>query len=140
MRDFGVDLIDRDAPSWRERCQPRNHGVQIAEVSRPTRLVAHRKRQELLPRFLAERNGCTCSAPELLELVIKVRGDVLATIYEPRKAERPQVDAREQVVTKAALLHRISQVSVRTGDQLKVARELLVAPQGQKPLLFERPK
>ena len=57
---------------------------------------------------------------------------------EARQAERPQVDARQQVLAKAALGHGAGQVAVRAGDQLKVARDLVVAAERQEALLLER--
>src|SRR6266545_7430502 len=138
MRDFGLHLIDRDAASRRQGRQPGNRAVQITEVSRPTRGIAHRERQELLARFLAESHGRPRPAPELLQLVIEVRRNILPANREPGKAERPQIDPREEIVTEAALPYRVAQVAVCAGDQLKVTRDLRVAPQGQKALLLER--
>ena len=43
--------------------------------------------------------------------------------------ERPEVDAREQVVAEPALAHRRRQIAVRAGDELEVA----ATPRGRAP-------
>ena len=121
MRHFSPHLIDSDPSAWRQRAQSGDDGVQIPEVARPARIRAGGKCEELFPRLLAERYGRTGSAPELLELVLDVRLDVLAAIDKSRKAKRPQVDACEQVLAEPAVPHSLGEVAVRAGDQLKVA-------------------
>ena len=93
MRDFGVHLIDGDASGRRKCRQSGDHRVQVSEISRPKRRVAHREGQELWPRFLAEGDSCACATPELFELIVEVWFDVLSTIRKPWKAEGPQIDA-----------------------------------------------
>src|SRR5207253_2239754 len=52
--------------------------------------------------------------------------------------ERPQVDAREEVVAEAPVGRGGLQVAVRAGDQMEVARNLAVGAEGQEALLLER--
>ena len=56
----------------------------------------------------------------------------------PGRREGPEIDPREQVVAEATVPHRTGQVAVRAGNQLKIARDLAVAPERQEALLLER--
>jgi len=84
VRDFGVHLIDRDTPGWRERRQAGDRRVQVTEIAGPKRRVADRERQELPSRFFAEGDSRAGATPKLFELIIEVWFDILSTIGKPR--------------------------------------------------------
>src|SRR5258708_32535615 len=135
MGNFRLDLIDGDPSCRSQRAESGNDGVQVPEVARTTRVRARGKHQELLPRFFTEGDCRTRTSPELLEFVVDVPLDVLATIDQSRQAERPQIDAREEVFAAPAVLHRVGEVALRAGDQFKVAGGLAIAAQRQELLL-----
>src|SRR5262249_52035520 len=132
-----LDLVDGDPAGRGQRAESRDDRIQIPEVAWPTSVRAGGKGQELFPRFLAERDRRARTPPELVEFVVEVRLDVLAAVDERRQAERPQIDAREQVLAKSSFFHRLGQVAVRAGNQLKVAGGLAVASKREKPLLLQ---
>ena len=57
----------------------------------------------------------------LLQLIVEIRRDVLATFAQARESKRPQIDSRQQVVAKTARLRRGLQIAIAAGDQLKIA-------------------
>ena len=95
MRPAGASVASRVITAFRSRKLPGQRAASLVANARNC------SRASLLN--VTARAG---AAPKLLELVVEVRLDVLATIGQPRQAERPQVDAREQIVAEAPVAHR----------------------------------
>ena len=55
-----------------------------------------------------------------------IRRDIFAAIPKARELIGPEVQAREKVFPESAGADRITQIAVGSGDQLKVARHILV--------------
>ena len=74
----------------------------------------------------------------LLQLEVEVRLEVVQPLGEPRQAEAPQPDPREQVFAEAADADVGAEVTVRAADQLEVAADLGVGADRQEVLLLDR--
>ena len=74
------------------------------------------------------------------ELVIEVGLDILVPIAQPRQRERPQVDAREEILAEAPAATRVAEIAIRAGDQLEVARDLAIRAERKELLLLDRAK
>jgi 3-methyladenine DNA glycosylase Tag len=68
---------------------------------------------------VAAASGCVELARETIQEVLGELRDLLAALAERRDVQ-PDVEAVEEVVTKAALAHELGQVLVRRGDHADV--------------------
>src|SRR5262249_10105229 len=134
--DLVVDVADADARARAERRHPADRCGEVAEVPRPGGTL--RESEEASARLAAEGEALRERAAALFDLVVEVRLDVLGTIPERRELERPDVDAREQVLAKAATCDLRAEVLVGAGDELKVAVRLFVGAERVERLVLDR--
>ena len=128
------DLLGDAAPP-RERRHPRDRRVEVPEVSRPP--PAPREVEETLPRLPAHRDVHAELGGDLGSLEVEVGEQVLGALRESRQPERPEVDAREEILAKRPLSDGDLEILVRPGDELKVARSFPIRAHRVERLLLQ---
>ena len=58
-------------------------------------------------------------------------------LLEAGQRERPQIEPRQQILAKAAVRNRSAKIAIGAGDQLELARHLLVGADGQEALVLD---
>ena len=94
-------------PRAGDRAHPHHGATEVPEVPGPGRLGRRGEAQEALPGLLVEGDSGSRLARMALQLVVEVGRDVLTTLAERGQAERPQIDARQEILAKAAGANQI---------------------------------
>src|SRR5580704_2755640 len=116
-------LIHEESLPFRQNYRPLDYILQLADVARP--IVSVEEFNRLLvyaPNLLAQFLGIA------VDQVSDQQGNIAIALAQCRQANRKNVEAVKQILTKPALGHRCSQVSIRSGNHPYVNGYRLTAP------------